>query len=141
MRSPFPPIGKGGRTSFLGGFMRSPLALLICMALLVPTVASAQRLSPEQVEAFQAVPAHPAECSRLRRQVDHYIGMQRRAVALDDEMWEDRVGHHIQMLRAVQAARCPQDLPVDTTAEAFKELLRLATKGALTYFTFGAAGF
>ena len=45
------------------------------------------------------------------------------------------------MLRAMQAARCPEALPVDTTAQAFQELLKIAAKGALTYFTFGAAGF
>lgn len=121
--------------------MRSLLAIITCTAFLAPCLASAQSLNAEQVEAFQTIPAHPAECARLRRQVDHYIGMQKRAAALDDAMWQERLGNHIQMLRAMQAARCPDDLPVDTTAEAFKQLLQLAAKGALTYFTFGAAGF
>ena len=121
--------------------MRSLIAILIGTVLFAPAIVSAQSLTPEQIEAFQKAPAHPAECARLRRQVDHYIGMQQRAAALEDEMWIERIGHHVQLLRARQAARCPQDLPVDTTAEAFKQLLELAAKGALTYFTFGAAGF
>ena len=121
--------------------MRSLLAIIIGVAFFAPCVADAQSLTPDQVEAFQAAPAHPAECARLRRQVDHFIGMQQRAHHLDDDMWKGRLGTHIQMLRAMQAARCPQDLPVDTTAEAFKQLLELAAKGALTYFAFGAAGF
>ncbi len=121
--------------------MRSVLAIIICTAFLSPSLASAQSLSREQVQAFQSAPAHPAECARLRRQVDHFIGMQQRAMTLGDEMWQGRVGHHIQMLRAMQAARCPGDLPVDTTAEAFKVLIQLAAKAAVTYFTFGAAGF
>jgi hypothetical protein len=121
--------------------MRSLLATIVCTALLAPGLASAQSLTPEQVAAFQAAPAHPAECARLRRQVDHYVSMQQRATTLRQPMWEERMGYQIQMLRAMQASRCPQDLPVDTTAEAFKQLLALAAKGALTYFTFGAAGF
>jgi hypothetical protein len=32
-------------------------------------------------------------------------------------------------------------VPVDSTAEAFKQLVALAARAALTYFTFGAAGF
>ncbi len=121
--------------------MRSVLAIIICTAFLSPSIASAQSLSAEQVQALQSAPAHPAECSRLRRRVDHFIGMEQRARTLGDEMWQGRVGHHIKMLRAMQAARCPNDLPVDTTAEAFKVLIQLAAKAAVTYFTFGAAGF
>jgi len=121
--------------------MRSLLATIICTAFLAPSMAAAQSLTPEQVEAFNSAPGHPAECARLRRQVDHFIGMQQRASALKDEMWNERLGNHVQALRAMQAARCPQDLPVDTTAQAFQELLKIAAKGAITYFTFGAAGF
>jgi len=121
--------------------MRSLLALIICTAFLAPSLGWAQSLTADQVAAFQSAPAHPAECARLRRQVDHYIGMQQRAATLQDEMWQGRLGHHVTMLRAMQAARCPNDLPVDTTAEAFKVLIQIAAKAALTYFTFGAAGF
>ena len=118
--------------------MRSLLATIVCLVFFAPSLAAAQSLTPEQVEAFRSAAAHPAECARLRRQVDHYIGMQQRASALKDPMWTERMRHQIKMLRAMQASRCPQDLPVDTTAQAFQELLKIAAKGALTYFTFGA---
>ena len=118
--------------------MRSSLALVICIAFLAPSLGWAQSLTADEVAAFQSAAAHPAECARLRRQVDHYLGMQQRAVTLNDEMWQGRLGHHVTNLRAMQAVRCPNGLPVDTTAEAFKALIQIAAKAALTYFTFGA---
>lgn len=121
--------------------MRSLLAIIICSAFLAPSIASAQSLSPEQVEQFRSVAAHPAECSRLRRQVERYVGMQSRAAALDNAMWKDRLNNQITYLRGMQAARCPQDLPVDRAGQAFQEFLKLAAKGAITYFTFGMYGF
>ena len=67
--------------------------------------------------------------------------MQKRAIALRNEMWAQRTGDHADLLRGLQAMRCPSDIPVDTTGEAFKQLVKLAAKAAVTYFTFGAAGF
>ena len=121
--------------------MRSLLAIIICLAFAVPGIASAQSLSPEQVEQFRSVAAHPAECSRLRRQVDQYVNMQHRAATLGNEMWKGRLGEQVSLLRGMQAARCPGDLPVDEAGRAFQEFLRLAAKGAITYFTFGMYGF
>ncbi len=83
--------------------------------------------------------AGPAECARLRRQIDHFQGMADRAKQLKSELWTDRLGSHLGMLRARQLDRCPQDVPHDdTTAKAFMQLLRIAGSAALTYFTFGA---
>lgn len=83
--------------------------------------------------------AGPAECARLRRQIDHFQGMTDRAEALESEMWTQRMGEHVAQLRERQAERCPQDVPTDdSTARAFMQLLRLAGSAALTYFTFGA---
>ena len=83
--------------------------------------------------------AGPAECARLRRQIDHFQGMADRAKALKSELWSDRLGNHLGMLRARQLDRCPQDVPRDdSTAKAFMQLLRVAGSAALTYFTFGA---
>jgi hypothetical protein len=115
----------------------------VALALLAPGAASAQMLSAEDAEdpAFAKVNAHPAECSRLRRQIDHFSNMHARAAALDNDLWQARTKEHVQLLRGMQAARCPGDVPVDTTAEAFKQLLKLAAKGAVTYFTMGAYGF
>ena len=83
--------------------------------------------------------ANPAECARLRRQIDHFYGMNERAKALKSQLWTDRLGNHLGMLRARQLDRCPQDVPRDdSTAKAFMQLLRVDGAAALTYFTFGA---
>jgi hypothetical protein len=83
--------------------------------------------------------AGPAECARLRRQIDHFQGMTDRAEALDNEMWSQRMGQQVALLRARQADRCPNDVPTDdSTARAFMQLLRIAGQAALTYFTMGA---
>jgi len=81
----------------------------------------------------------PAECARLRRQIDHFHDMTNRAEALENEMWTERMGDHLALLKGRQAERCPQDVPTDdSTARAFMQLLRVAGEAALTYFTFGA---
>lgn len=83
--------------------------------------------------------AGPAECARLRRQIDHFQGMADRANALESELWSERLGGHLALLRGRQLDRCPQDVPRDdSTAKAFMQLLRVAGQAALTYFTFGA---
>ena len=86
-----------------------------------------------------ATAAGPAECARLRRQIDHFERMNARAVALDSDVWTQRMGNHLGLLKTRQVNRCPQDVPRDdTTAKAFMQLLRIAGSAALTYFTFGA---
>jgi hypothetical protein len=83
--------------------------------------------------------AGPAECARLRRKIDHFQGMAERAEALDNELWSERMGQQVSLLRARQLERCPNDVPKDdSTAKAFMQLLRVAGQAALTYFTFGA---
>ena len=119
------------------------VSMFLVIALAEP-VASAQTLSAEEAQehlALREANAHPAECSRLRRQIDHVAGMQARAEQLGNAHWAGRVGEHANLLRGVQAARCPNDVPVDEASEAFVQLLKLAAKGAATYFTFGMAGF
>ena len=85
-----------------------------------------------------AAQAGPAECARLRRQVDHYSGMVDRAEVLGNQMWAERTQQHVDLLRARQSQSCPEDVPVDKTGEAIAALMKLAGKAALTYFTFGA---
>jgi hypothetical protein len=112
--------------------------------LLGPGVARADEQQEEEQkppELLSAYNAHPAECSRLRRQIDHFETMHARATQLRNEMWQQRLESHLELLKGMQAGRCPADVPVDTTAEAFKQLIKLAAKAAITYFTFGAAGF
>ena len=121
------------------GFLTLVLAL-VCLA----PVAGAQSLSSEEAQeliAQRQVSAHPAECSRLRRQIDQYKVMLGRANALDNEMWAQRMGEQLGMLRGIQAGRCPNDVPVDHVAEAFHALVKLAAQGAAAYFTAGQLGF
>lgn len=124
--------------------MRIRLVLLGLALAIVAQTASAQSFSSEQAEealAQRQLSAHPAECSRLRRQIDHVEGMRARADALDNPMWEQRMAEQVNVLRGMQAARCPNDVPVDHAGQAFMEFLKLAARGAAAYFTFGMAGF
>lgn len=123
--------------------MKLWLAAALGALFLAPLAASAQMLGLESAEEMRqaAVNAHPAECSRLRRQIQHMEMMHSRASTLKNEMWAQRMKDRVNLLRGIQAGRCPSDVPVDTTAEALKMLLKLAAMGAITYFTFGAGAF
>jgi len=122
--------------------MKIWLAVAAGALLLVPGIASAQVSGKDNSSAaFRNVNAHPAECARLARQIDHYVMMAERAAARGNELWFERMEDHLQLLQGMQAARCPDDVPVDQAAEAFKLMVKLAAKAAITYFTFGAAGF
>jgi hypothetical protein len=81
----------------------------------------------------------PAECARLRRQIDHFQRMTDRAEELGDPMWTERMGQHLALMKGRQKNRCPHDVPTDdSTARAFMQLLRVAGEAAVSYFTFGA---
>jgi hypothetical protein len=97
------------------------------------------------VPAFAATPplggAHPAECARLKRQIDHFDGMVERAKEQDNELWAARTQQHVDLLRKRQSGRCPNDAEDNAAMEAliaFMGLLKVAGQAALTYFTFGA---
>lgn len=124
--------------------MKLCVAVAACVLVILPGVASAQVVGADQAKqklSRLSVNAHPAECARLRRQIDHFYGMFERAQAFDNALWEERLSNHLQLLLSMQQARCPNDVRVDKTAEAFKQFLKLAAKAAVTYFTFGAGGF
>ncbi|HJO22007.1 MAG: hypothetical protein QF890_04975 [Myxococcota bacterium] len=124
--------------------MRNLLVVSLLMLVFVAPAASGQTLSAEKAReqlAMREANAHPAECARLRRQIDHVAGMQSRANHLGNSHWEQRIGEQVGLFRGIQAARCPNDVPVDEVSEALVQLLKLAAKGAATYFTFGMAGF
>jgi hypothetical protein len=109
--------------------MRLVLAAALCAACLLPTAASAANVGS------------PAECARRHKQVAHFEGQLDRAEALDSAIWKERIGHHLDALKAMQAQRCPDDVEDEgakAAAEAFAQMLKLAGKAALTYFTFGA---
>ena len=123
--------------------MKFLLALVLGAVLAAPGIATAQSLTDDQAEDLRrvAMSAHPAECSQLKRRIGHFKGMQQRAQILQHQQWTEKMGTQVSYLEGIQAARCPKDLPVDTTGRAINALLKLAAKAALTYFTFGAAGF
>ena len=122
--------------------MKIWLAVAAAALLLVPGIASAQVLGKDgSAASFRSINAHPAECARLSRQIGHFAMMTSRAEVLENEMWSERMKAHLELLQGIQAARCPDDVPIDQAAEAFKFLVKLAAKAAITYFTFGAAGF
>jgi len=122
--------------------MKVWLAVAAGALLLVPGIASAQLFGEDgSSKSVRSVNAHPAECARLARKIDHFAMMTARAEALENELWSARMQDQLELLQGMQAARCPDDVPVDSGAEAFKFLVKLAAKAALTYFTFGAAGF
>ena len=83
----------------------------------------------------------PAECARLHKQIAYFDGMVERAEALDNDLWAERTQQHVDLLRDHQRERCPDDAE-DSAAKAallaFMNLLKVAGKAALTYFTFGA---
>ena len=124
--------------------MRVRLILLLLALVCLTPVAGAQSLTSEEAAeliALREISAHPAECARLNRQIDQYTVMLERAQALQNEMWAARMGEQLSLLRGIQAARCPGDVPVDHVAEAMLELIKLAAAGAAAYFTFGTMGF
>jgi hypothetical protein len=124
--------------------MKLWLAAAAAALVLLPGLASAQLTlggGHEEEEEIRKINAHPAECARLNRQIDHFMGMYMRAEAAANEMWASRLQTHIELLLGMQATRCPDDVPVDEAGEAFKEFLKFAAKAAVAYFTFGAAGF
>jgi len=123
--------------------MKFLLAMLLATVLATPGIATAQSLTDDQAEDLRriAMSAHPAECAQLMRRISHFKNMQQRAQILEHQQWNQKMGTQVSYLEGVQAARCPKDVAVDTTGRAINALLMLAARAALTYFTFGAAGF
>jgi hypothetical protein len=114
--------------------MTARATVVALLLLWVPAAASAATPVTRQL-------GHPAECARLRKQIDHFEGMVERAEAQDNAMWTERTGQHVSLLRERQAERCPGDVPDDSAKQAFlmfMSLLKVAGQAALTYFTFGA---
>jgi len=124
--------------------MKIRLVAVVAAALVVlPGLATADAVGRPDPRIRQqlAMNAHPAECARLNRQIDHFTGMYQRANAAGNQMWQDRMTIHLDRLLSIQMQRCPNDVAVDNTSKAFKAMLKLAARAAIAYFTFGAAGF
>lgn len=86
-----------------------------------------------------AAAAEPPQCRNLDRLVGHYKEMRGRAVALDSELWKDRIDAHLVRLSKQRSrAGCPDRSGAAEAARQLKALLELAAQGALTFFTLGA---
>ena len=78
------------------------------------------------------------QCNYLTTRVEHYGGMYKRAKAMGNEVWEERIGAHLQNLTAERAAMCPEYAKDDRLQRMMLGLLKLGAQAALTYFTMGA---
>jgi len=105
--------------------MRKWLILGLLVAWLVPAAATAQA-------------AGSAECRYLTTQITHFEGRLERAEQLDNEVWQERMGSHIERLSERRREQCPGYGDGDAARAAFTELVDLAARGALSFFTMGA---
>ena len=103
--------------------MKTVLATLALGLLLLPAPAAANT---------------PNQCRALNTQTEHYAGMFQRAHDLGNEMWQERIGGHLENLLARRASLCPEYTEDDGTMRMLAGLLKFAAQAALTYFTFGA---
>lgn len=85
--------------------------------------------------------AGSAECRYLDQKIAHFQAQEVRAEQLDNELWQTRFADHIEELKNRRSGSCPGYSAREQAAETarqFNELLKLAARGALTYFTMGA---
>jgi hypothetical protein len=109
--------------------MRHAAMLLLGIALLAPTLASADRGQGS------------GECRHLTSQIDFFETRLERAEALGNDLWRARLETHLSDLVERRSTSCPEYSDAAQAAEAMRqlqELMALAAKGALTFFTMGA---
>ena len=97
----------------------------VLVAWLVPATASAQAVGA-------------AECRYLTTQISLFENRLERAEELDNELWQQRLSDHIDRLSERRRQQCPGYGDGDAAREAFAQLIDLAARGALTFFTLGA---
>jgi hypothetical protein len=85
-----------------------------------------------------AVAGSPAQCGQLTRQIEHYEDMAERARLADNQMWIDGMEQHVAVLKKHRKEGCDAFAEDDQAMAAFGQFLKLAAKGAVHYFTFGA---
>jgi LPS sulfotransferase NodH len=79
-----------------------------------------------------------SECRHLTAQVSFFEARLQRAQALDNPIWEERLGRHLNHLIERRATRCPEYSDGAQAMKQLQELLTLAAKGAASFFTMGA---
>jgi len=105
--------------------MRIALLAAVALVCLVPLAGSAE---------------NPARCEYLATQIAHFEGMSARAEELDNDVWQQRFDSHLSELKQRQKA-CPGHSDSEVAARQFRELAKLAAKGAARFFTLGMAPF
>ncbi|MCH7600231.1 MAG: hypothetical protein IH973_10790 [Myxococcales bacterium] len=105
--------------------MKSALAFATAIGLLLAGVAAAD----------------PSDCGRLMHRINHFEGMADRAEALGKDDWARKTQHHVELLEARLADRCPAYSARDEQQEAARQLallLKVAATAAAKLFTLGA---
>jgi hypothetical protein len=102
----------------------------------------------EQVEIFKARRegrcdplldvASTVECDNFTRNIDHFEEMAQRAQDLGNPMWAEHTEAQVEALKTEREARCPEWSKEAQAQRAFMQLVRLAGRAAIQYFTFGA---
>ena len=102
--------------------MRIALALIASLVLLAPGLAGA---------------VSPAQCGRLTRQIEHYEDMTQRARQAGNQLWVDGMQNHLKLLKRERLSHCDAFAKEDQAMAAFGHFLKLAAKGAVSYFSGG----
>ena len=103
--------------------MRIGIVFTLAWLLLAPTVAWAES---------------PARCEHLNFQVAHFEAQEARAEQLGSDLWADRFGDHLNELKERRRS-CPGYSDSDVAMRQMKELMDLAARGAISFFTWGMA--
>lgn len=104
--------------------MRLALVAALCSALLLPAAAAARS-------------RNPVTCAYIARKLVHYDDMRQRAVAQGKDVWVERIDQVIDDTEHEFMVECPEQAAQQRTAAQLRELLKLAGRAALTFFTMG----
>jgi hypothetical protein len=101
--------------------MRTALAVLLLATSLAPLAARAES----------------SECRHLNTQISFFEGRMARADELDNGVWQDRFDEPLDELVDRRKQRCPGYSDSEIAAQQMQQLLKLAARGAVTFFTMG----
>jgi hypothetical protein len=77
-----------------------------------------------------------ARCQHLNLQIAHFEAQAERAEQLGSDLWEERFRDHLADLKRERKS-CPGFSDAEVAAQQMRELLELAARGAITFFTMG----
>ena len=79
-----------------------------------------------------------ARCVHIQHKIAHFEAQAERAEQLGSDLWADRFRDQLADLKS-QRKSCPGFSDSEIAAQQMRELLKLAARGALTFFTMGMA--